>query len=234
MGHTNQGRPTPLSSEAGGGLRSRRFDAPPDPQEAGNADRPIPSSRQRAAGDPGRGPGPALRRRHRRRRARPRHPRTGEIYGFLGPNGAGKSTTVRMLCTLSAPTAGRAAVAGHDVVARPDEVRLRIGVALQDAALDDKQTGTELLRLQGRLYGLSRARGRAAAPRPGRAHRHRRRARPPDRHLLGRHEAAPRSRRRARPQPRRAVPRRADHGPRPGEPGRGVGGGAAAQRRARA
>ena len=47
-------------------------------------------------------------------------------------------------------------VAGHDVAAEPGEVRLRIGVALQDAALDPKQTGQELLRLQGRLYGLSR------------------------------------------------------------------------------
>src|SRR5262245_36652085 len=73
----------------------------------------------------------------------------GEIYGFLGPNGAGKSTTVRMLCTLLLPTAGRAAVAGHDVATEPEAVRLRIGVALQDAALDDKQTGRELLRLQG-------------------------------------------------------------------------------------
>jgi ABC-2 type transport system ATP-binding protein len=79
---------------------------------------------------------------------------TGEIYGFLGPNGAGKSTTVRMLCTLLLPTAGRATVAGFDVAAEPEAVRLRIGVALQDAALDDKQTGRELLRLQGRLYGL--------------------------------------------------------------------------------
>jgi len=78
----------------------------------------------------------------------------GEIYGFLGPNGAGKSTTVRMLCTLLLPSAGRAAVAGHDVATDPEGVRLRIGVALQDAALDDKQTGRELLRLQGRLYGL--------------------------------------------------------------------------------
>jgi ABC-2 type transport system ATP-binding protein len=80
----------------------------------------------------------------------------GEIYGFLGPNGAGKSTTVRMLCTLLAPTGGRALVAGYDVAAQPGQVRLRIGVALQDAALDPRQTGTELLRLQGRLYGLSR------------------------------------------------------------------------------
>jgi len=79
----------------------------------------------------------------------------GEIYGFLGPNGAGKSTTVRMLCTLMAPTGGWARVAGYDVATQPDQVRLRIGVALQDVALDPKQTGTELLRLQGRLYGLS-------------------------------------------------------------------------------
>jgi len=78
----------------------------------------------------------------------------GEIYGFLGPNGAGKSTTVRVLCTLLAPTEGTATVAGFDVGSQPGEVRLRIGVALQDAALDPKQTGRELLRLQGLLYGL--------------------------------------------------------------------------------
>ena len=80
----------------------------------------------------------------------------GEIYGFLGPNGAGKSTTVHMLCTLLAPSGGRALVAGYDVADQPGQVRLRIGVALQEAALDPKQTGTELLELQGRLYGLSR------------------------------------------------------------------------------
>jgi ABC-2 type transport system ATP-binding protein len=80
----------------------------------------------------------------------------GEIYGFLGPNGAGKSTTVRMLCTLLAPSGGRALVAGHDVATEPGQVRLRIGVALQDAALDPNQTGVELLRLQGLLYGLSK------------------------------------------------------------------------------
>ena len=81
----------------------------------------------------------------------------GEIYGFLGPNGAGKTTTVRMLTTLLRPTGGSAQVAGRDVLREPDEVRLRIGVALQDAALDPKQTGRELLDLQGRLYGLDRA-----------------------------------------------------------------------------
>ncbi|HYL52411.1 MAG TPA: ATP-binding cassette domain-containing protein [Acidimicrobiia bacterium] len=79
----------------------------------------------------------------------------GEIYGFLGPNGAGKSTTVRMLCTLLAPTGGRAFVAGFDVASDPGSVRLRIGAALQDVSLDPKQTGAELLRLQGSLYGLS-------------------------------------------------------------------------------
>src|SRR5579863_795213 len=81
--------------------------------------------------------------------------RRGEIYGFLGPNGAGKSTLLRVLCTLLRPTAGRALVAGHDVVAEPQEVRFRIGVALQEAALDDRQSGRELLSLQGRLYGLT-------------------------------------------------------------------------------
>ena len=79
----------------------------------------------------------------------------GEIYGFLGPNGAGKSTTVRMLCTLLAPTGGRGLVAGYDVATQAAQVRLRIGVALQDAALDPRQTGNELLSLQARLYGLS-------------------------------------------------------------------------------
>jgi ABC-2 type transport system ATP-binding protein len=79
----------------------------------------------------------------------------GEIYGFLGPNGAGKSTVVRMLCTLLKPSAGEATVAGYDVVARPQTVRVRIGVALQEAALDALQTGREHLRLQGRLFGLS-------------------------------------------------------------------------------
>jgi ABC-2 type transport system ATP-binding protein len=81
--------------------------------------------------------------------------RHGEVYGFLGPNGAGKSTTVRVLCTLLAPSEGRAVVAGHDVARDPQGVRLRIGAALQDAALDPKQKGRELLRLQGHLYGLS-------------------------------------------------------------------------------
>lgn len=87
--------------------------------------------------------------------------RTGEMYGFLGPNGAGKSTLTRVLCTLITPTGGRATVAGYDVATQSESVRLRIGVALQEAALDDRQTGAEMLRLQGRFYGLPAAATRA-------------------------------------------------------------------------
>jgi len=89
--------------------------------------------------------------------------RSGEIFGFLGPNGAGKSTTVRMLTTLLRPTDGRATVAGFDVVANPGEVRKRIGVALQDAAIDPLMTGLELLDLQAVLYGIDRSRARTRA-----------------------------------------------------------------------
>ena len=85
----------------------------------------------------------------------------GEIYGFLGPNGAGKTTVVRMLCTLLRPTTGSATVAGFDVVRDATAVRLRIGAALQEAALDLGQTGRELLALQARLFAL--------APEPARA-----------------------------------------------------------------
>jgi ABC-2 type transport system ATP-binding protein len=79
----------------------------------------------------------------------------GEIFGFLGPNGAGKSTCVRMLTTLLTITSGTASVSGVDVSANPDEARRRIGVALQEAGLDPRQTGRELLVLQGRLFGMT-------------------------------------------------------------------------------
>src|SRR6187431_751497 len=80
----------------------------------------------------------------------------GEIYGFLGPNGAGKSTTVHMLTTLLPPTSGSARVAGFDVVHQGPQVRMHIGAALQEAALDPLLTGREHLRLQASLQGLSR------------------------------------------------------------------------------
>ena len=81
----------------------------------------------------------------------------GEIYGFLGPNGAGKSTTVHMLTTLLPPTAGRATVAGYDVVGQGADVRRNIGAALQDTALDNFLTGREHMDLQGGLNGLAKA-----------------------------------------------------------------------------
>ncbi len=77
------------------------------------------------------------------------------MYGFLGPNGAGKTTTVRMLVTLLRPTGGHARVAGYDVAAEPAEVRRRIGVALQEAALDGLMTGSELIELQATLHGIA-------------------------------------------------------------------------------
>jgi ABC-2 type transport system ATP-binding protein len=80
--------------------------------------------------------------------------RPGEIYGFLGPNGAGKSTTVHMLTTLLPPSAGRATVAGFDVVKQGPKVRAAIGAALQETALDPFLTGREHLRLQSSLHGI--------------------------------------------------------------------------------
>ncbi|MGE5272740.1 MAG: ATP-binding cassette domain-containing protein [Verrucomicrobiota bacterium] len=80
----------------------------------------------------------------------------GEIYGFLGPNGAGKSTTVHMLTTLLPPTAGRATVAGFDVIRQGPQVRRAIGAALQEAALDPLLTGRDHMRLQTALHGIAR------------------------------------------------------------------------------
>ncbi len=87
----------------------------------------------------------------------------GEVFAFLGPNGAGKSTTVRMLTTLLSITSGTARVGGVDVAAEPDAARRLMGVALQEAGLDPRQTGRELLVLQGRLFGLASAPARDLA-----------------------------------------------------------------------
>ena len=80
----------------------------------------------------------------------------GEVFGFLGPNGAGKSTTVRMLTTLMTLSGGTAYVGGVDVTVDPNGARRKIGVALQEAGLDDRQTGRETLVLQCRLFGMSK------------------------------------------------------------------------------
>ncbi len=87
----------------------------------------------------------------------------GEVFGFLGPNGAGKSTTVRMLTTLMTMTSGAVYVGGVDVAADPHAARRKIGVALQEAGLDLRQTGREILTLQARLFGVSSSEAAARA-----------------------------------------------------------------------
>jgi daunorubicin resistance ABC transporter ATP-binding subunit len=84
----------------------------------------------------------------------------GSVLGLLGPNGAGKTTVVRILTTLLRPDAGRASVAGLDVVREAAAVRRLIGLSGQYAAVDPYLTGRENLRLIGRLSGLTRAAGR--------------------------------------------------------------------------
>jgi ABC-2 type transport system ATP-binding protein len=81
----------------------------------------------------------------------------GSIFGFLGPNGAGKSTTIKILTTLALPTSGRATVGGFDVVTQAADVRRVAGVALQDVGIDPLMKSTELLTLQARLFGASKA-----------------------------------------------------------------------------
>jgi ABC-2 type transport system ATP-binding protein len=80
----------------------------------------------------------------------------GETFGLLGPNGAGKSTTINMLCTLAAPTAGTATVAGYDVVRERDAVRRSIGLVFQDTTVDGYLTAERNLRFHAELYGVPR------------------------------------------------------------------------------
>jgi ABC-2 type transport system ATP-binding protein len=87
----------------------------------------------------------------------------GSIVGLLGPNGAGKTTTIRMLTTLLAPTAGRATVAGLDVIKDAQAVRAIIGLTGQYAAVDETLTGRENIVLCARLVHLTRAEAAAKA-----------------------------------------------------------------------
>ena len=87
----------------------------------------------------------------------------GSVLGLLGPNGAGKTTTVRILTTLLKPDAGSATVDGIDVLRRPQDVRARIGVTGQAAAVDERLTGRENLEHIGRLFHLGTAESRKRA-----------------------------------------------------------------------
>ncbi len=87
----------------------------------------------------------------------------GNVLGLLGPNGAGKTTAVRILTTLLEADAGTAFVAGINVATHPNEVRARIGLSGQYAAVDEYLTGFENLDLFGRLYRLPRAKARVRA-----------------------------------------------------------------------
>jgi ABC-2 type transport system ATP-binding protein len=87
----------------------------------------------------------------------------GSVFALLGANGAGKTTTVRILATLTRADEGVAQVAGFDVVSQRHKVRRAISVTGQYAALDGLQTGTENLRMIGRLAGLSRREARVRA-----------------------------------------------------------------------
>src|SRR6195952_3092323 len=81
----------------------------------------------------------------------------GTILGLLGPNGAGKTTAVRILTTLLEPDAGTASVAGFDIAKNPGQVRAKLGLSGQYAAVDEDLNGFENLDMVGRLYGLGRA-----------------------------------------------------------------------------
>lgn len=78
----------------------------------------------------------------------------GMIFGFLGPNGAGKTTTINILCTLLKPSAGTAAIAGHDCMTEPSEVRKAIGIVFQDTTLDKDLTAYENLLFHAYLYNV--------------------------------------------------------------------------------
>jgi ABC-2 type transport system ATP-binding protein len=87
----------------------------------------------------------------------------GTVLGVLGPNGAGKTTAVSILTTLLQPDAGSATVAGFDVCGEPEQIRKRIGLSGQYAAVDEHLTGFENLDMIGRLYHLGRGPARARA-----------------------------------------------------------------------
>jgi ABC-2 type transport system ATP-binding protein len=87
--------------------------------------------------------------------------RRGEIFGFLGPNGSGKTTTIRMLCGLLTPTAGRGACLGYDILTQQEEIKRRVGYMTQRFSLYSDLTIRENLEFVARIYGLADPRGAA-------------------------------------------------------------------------
>ena len=81
----------------------------------------------------------------------------GEVFGLLGPNGAGKTTSMRMLCTLLVPTAGKATITGFDLTTQAHEIRRRIGYVGQKGGMEQVATGRENLMLHAQLYRMSKA-----------------------------------------------------------------------------
>ena len=147
----------------------------------------------------------------------------GSVLGLLGHNGAGKTTAVRILTTLAVPTTGSAQVAGHDVVADAAAVRASIGLAAQAATVDGLLTARAQPRAGRPPLPPPPRRRPAARRRAARAARSRRRLRPARKDVLRRHAPPARPRRHAGGVAAGAVPRRADHRPRPRKPQRPVG-----------
>ena len=127
----------------------------------------------------------------------------GTVLGLLGPNGAGKTTAVRILTTLLRPDAGKATVAGFDVVRQAEELRHVIGLAGQNAAVDENLTGLENLEMVGRLYHVPAAEARRRGEELLERFELTARRRPDGQDVLGRHAPAPGPRR----EPGRAVRR---------------------------
>ena len=137
---------------------------------------------------------------------------TGTVVSLLGPNGAGKTTTVRMLATLLRPDAGRARVAGYDVVREAAQVRALIALTGQFAALDKNLTARENLVLMARLRGRGRREAARVADAADRAVRDSGVPQPAGQEPVRRRASPGRPRRRPDRHAACARARRADHG----------------------